>query len=69
MWTSHSLVAEFLFIVRSTEKHTIAYELSFDRGELLFEAGKILVESPHECLVCPERGLIFRTLSGTVRRA
>lgn len=77
MWIIHSLVSYF-FIVSSTEKHcqvlfnlgfTIAYELSFNCGELLFEAGKILVKRPHKCLVCPERRLIFRTLSGTVRRA
>lgn len=48
---------------------TVTYELSFNCGELLFEAGEILVERPHKCLVCPERWLIFRTLSGTAGRA
>lgn len=48
---------------------TITNELSFNCGKLLFEAGEILVERPHKCLVCPERWLIFRTLSGTAGRA
>lgn len=73
-----SCLVLYFFIVSSTGKHsqvllnlgfTITYELSFNCGELLFETGKILVKRPHKCLVCPERRLIFRTLSGTVGRA
>lgn len=68
----------FFFTVSRTGKHcqvhlnlgfTITYELSFNCGELLFEAGKILVKRPHKCLVGPEWRLIFRTLSGIVGRA
>ena len=39
------------------QEGTFANELLLNDGELLFEAGEVLVERPHKCLVCPEGGL------------
>lgn len=48
----------------------ITYELSFNCGQLLFEAGKVLVECPHKSLVGPEGrlGALLVTVGGTGAR-
>lgn len=48
----------------------IAYQLSFNSGQLLFEAGKVLVECPHKGLVCPEGRLwaLLGAVGGTGAR-